>query len=56
VTPRNPNARDLATPLSPELAAEFAAAGVHRLVLLAPETPDGPAQTIEAGLAAISGL
>jgi probable F420-dependent oxidoreductase len=56
VTPRNPNARDLATPLTPELAAEFAAAGVHRLVLLAPETPDGPAQTIEAGLAAISGL
>jgi alkanesulfonate monooxygenase SsuD/methylene tetrahydromethanopterin reductase-like flavin-dependent oxidoreductase (luciferase family) len=39
-----------------ELAAEFAAAGVHRLVLLAPATPDGPAQAIEAGTAAISGL
>jgi probable F420-dependent oxidoreductase len=56
VTPRNPNARDLATPLTPDLAAEFAAAGVHRLVLLAPPTPDGPARTIAAGLAAISGL
>jgi probable F420-dependent oxidoreductase len=39
-----------------ELAAEFALAGVHRLVLLAPPTPDGPAQTIQAGTAAISGL
>jgi probable F420-dependent oxidoreductase len=39
-----------------ELAAEFAQAGVHRLVLLAPPTPDGAAQTIQAGLAAISGL
>lgn len=39
-----------------ELAAEFAEAGVHRLVLLAPATPDGPAQTIEAGTAAIVGL
>jgi probable F420-dependent oxidoreductase len=39
-----------------ELAAEFAQAGVHRLVLLAPPAPDGPAQTIQAGIAAVSGL
>jgi probable F420-dependent oxidoreductase len=39
-----------------ELAAEFARAGVHRLVLLAPPTADGPAQTIQAGTTAISGL
>ena len=39
-----------------ELAAEFALAGVHRLVLLAPPTPDGPAQTIAAGTSAVSGL
>jgi probable F420-dependent oxidoreductase len=39
-----------------ELAAEFALAGVHRLVLLAPAAADGPAQAIEAGTAAISGL
>jgi probable F420-dependent oxidoreductase len=42
--------------ITPELAAEFARAGVHRLVLLVPPTPDGPAQTIQAGTAAISGL
>jgi probable F420-dependent oxidoreductase len=48
VTPRGQITRDL--------AAEFAQAGVHRLVLLAPATPDGPAQTIEAGIAAVSGL
>jgi probable F420-dependent oxidoreductase len=39
-----------------ELAAEFARAGVHRLVLLAPPAADGPAQTIQAGIAAVSGL
>jgi probable F420-dependent oxidoreductase len=39
-----------------ELAAEFARAGVHRLVLLAPPAADGPAQTIQAGVAAVSGL
>jgi probable F420-dependent oxidoreductase len=39
-----------------ELAAEFALAGVHRLVLLAPPAADGPARAIEAGTAAISGL
>jgi probable F420-dependent oxidoreductase len=42
--------------LTPALAAEFAAAGVHRLVLLAPPTADGPSRTIEAGLAAVAGL
>jgi hypothetical protein len=42
--------------ISPALAAEFARAGVHRLVVLAPPAPDGPAQTIEAAAAAISGL
>ena len=36
--------------------AEFAAVGVHRLVLLAPPDPDGPARTIEAGTAAVAGL
>jgi hypothetical protein len=35
--------------------AEFAEAGVHRLVLLAPPTPDGPRRTIEAGAEAVSG-
>jgi hypothetical protein len=48
VTPRGPITRELVT--------EFAAAGVHRLVLLAPPTPDGAARTIEGGLAATSGL
>ena len=48
VTPRSQITRDL--------AAEFARAGVHRLVLLAPPAPDGPAQTIQAGIAAVSGL
>ncbi|HEY1822943.1 MAG TPA: TIGR03619 family F420-dependent LLM class oxidoreductase [Trebonia sp.] len=38
-----------------ELVAEFAEAGVHRLVLLAPPTPDGPRRTIEAGAEAVSG-
>jgi hypothetical protein len=39
-----------------ERAAEFAAVGVHRLVLLAPPDPDDPARTIEAGTAAVAGL
>ncbi len=39
-----------------ELAAEFAAAGVRPLVLLASPEPDGPARAIEDGLAAVSGL
>jgi probable F420-dependent oxidoreductase len=42
--------------ISPERVAAFADVGVHRLVLLAPETPDGPARTIEAAVAAIAGL
>jgi probable F420-dependent oxidoreductase len=42
--------------ITPEVAARFAEAGVHRLVLVAPPTADGPRRTIEAGLAAIAGL
>ncbi len=42
--------------LTPGLAAEFARAGVHRLVVLAPTTPDGPAATIETAVAAVSAL
>jgi probable F420-dependent oxidoreductase len=42
--------------ITPEMAARFAEAGVHRLVLVAPPTADGPRRTIEAGLAAIAGL
>lgn len=42
--------------MTPQLAAEFAQAGVHRLVVLAPTTPDGPARTIETAAAAIAGL
>jgi probable F420-dependent oxidoreductase len=38
-----------------ELVAEFAAAGVHRLVLLAPPTPDGAERTVQAGAQAIAG-
>jgi probable F420-dependent oxidoreductase len=42
--------------LTPERAAEFAAAGVHRLVVLAPPEADGAARTIETAAAAVSGL
>jgi probable F420-dependent oxidoreductase len=42
--------------LTPGLAAEFARAGVHRLVVLAPTAPDGPARTIETAVAAVSAL
>jgi probable F420-dependent oxidoreductase len=42
--------------MTPELAERFAEAGVHRLVVLAPPTADGPAQAIETAAAAISGL
>ena len=42
--------------MTAERAAEFAAIGVDRLVLLAPPDPDGPARTIEAGAAAMAGL
>src|SRR5262249_56859129 len=36
--------------ITPELAAAFAELGVHRLVLLAPPSPGGPAPTIQAAL------
>jgi probable F420-dependent oxidoreductase len=42
--------------MTPALAAEFAQAGVDRLVLLAPPAEDGAARTIETGLAAVAGL
>jgi probable F420-dependent oxidoreductase len=42
--------------LTPELAAGFAAAGVHRLVLVASPRADGPHRAIEAGLAAVASL
>jgi probable F420-dependent oxidoreductase len=42
--------------MTPELAAEFAQAGVDRLVLLAPPAEDGATRAIEAGLAAVAGL
>ena len=42
--------------MTPALAAEFAQAGVDRLVLLAPPAEDGAARTIEAGLEAVAGL
>jgi hypothetical protein len=42
--------------ITPERAAAFAEVGVHRLVPRSPPTPDGPAQTIEAAVAAIAGL
>jgi hypothetical protein len=37
-------------------AAAFAELGVHRLVVLAPQTPDGPAETIHAVAAATAHL
>src|ERR1700761_3781379 len=42
--------------ITPELAAGFAAAGVHRLVLVAPPTAEGSRRAIDAGLAAVAGL
>jgi probable F420-dependent oxidoreductase len=42
--------------ITPEQAAGFAEVGVHRLVPRSPPTPDGPAQTVEAAVAAIAGL
>ena len=42
--------------LTPERAAAYQEAGVHRLVLLAPPTVSGPAETIDAGVAAIAHL
>ena len=42
--------------MTPGKAAEFAEAGVHRLVFLAPQTPDGPSRAIDAAIAAIADL
>lgn len=42
--------------LTPERAEAFAEAGVDRLVVLAPPTPDGPAEAVEAATTAIAGL
>ena len=42
--------------LTPERAAAFAELGVHRLVPVAPPTAEGPAQTIDAAVAAVAGL
>jgi alkanesulfonate monooxygenase SsuD/methylene tetrahydromethanopterin reductase-like flavin-dependent oxidoreductase (luciferase family) len=42
--------------MTPALAAEFAQAGVDRLVLLAPPAEDGAARTIDAGLEAVAGV
>lgn len=42
--------------ISPELVAAYAECGVHRLVLLAPPTPDGPMRTIEAATAALKSI
>jgi probable F420-dependent oxidoreductase len=42
--------------VTPERAAALAELGVHRLVPLAPPTPDGPAETIEAAVAATTDL
>lgn len=42
--------------LTPELVDAFAAAGVHRLVVLAPPGPDGPSRAVEAGAAAVAHL
>jgi alkanesulfonate monooxygenase SsuD/methylene tetrahydromethanopterin reductase-like flavin-dependent oxidoreductase (luciferase family) len=42
--------------LTPGQAEAYAEAGVHRLVCLAPPTPDGPARAIEAAVAAVAGL
>lgn len=42
--------------MTSELVADFARAGVHRLVVLAPPTAGGPAQAIEAAAAVICAL
>jgi probable F420-dependent oxidoreductase len=42
--------------ITPERAAALAELGVHRLVPLAPPTPDGPAETIEAAVDATADL
>jgi probable F420-dependent oxidoreductase len=42
--------------MTPELAAEFAAAGVHRLVVLAPPDADGTIRAIESAASATADL
>jgi probable F420-dependent oxidoreductase len=42
--------------ITAERAAAFAELGVHRLVVFAPQTPDGPAETIQAAVAATADL
>lgn len=42
--------------MTPERAAAFAELGVHRLVPVVPTADDGPARTIDAATAAVSGL
>lgn len=42
--------------LTPEAATAYAEAGVHRLVVLSPVTPDGPARAIETAIQAIAEL
>jgi hypothetical protein len=42
--------------VTPEQAVAYAELGVHRLVLLPPPTPEGPAATIDAAAAAVDGL
>jgi alkanesulfonate monooxygenase SsuD/methylene tetrahydromethanopterin reductase-like flavin-dependent oxidoreductase (luciferase family) len=42
--------------MTPERAAAYAELGVHRLVPLAPPTPDGVSTTIEAAVAAVADL
>ena len=42
--------------MTAERVAAFAEAGVHRLVVLAPPTPDGPAAAIDAAVAATAAL
>jgi probable F420-dependent oxidoreductase len=48
VTPRGPVTRDR--------VAAYAELGVHRVVLLPPPTPEGPAATIDAAAAVVDGL
>jgi probable F420-dependent oxidoreductase len=42
--------------ITPDRAAAYAELGVHRLVVLPPPTPDGPAETIDAATAAVADL
>jgi alkanesulfonate monooxygenase SsuD/methylene tetrahydromethanopterin reductase-like flavin-dependent oxidoreductase (luciferase family) len=42
--------------ITAERAAAFAELGVHRLVILAPPTPDGPSKAIQAAVAATTDL